>query len=399
MEISYHSIIDSGSMQEDLRVIECGVKFYMLDKNEVESLGMECARWILAKLSPYGVERWFVHTTNMERPKWRITSVRQAKLEKIMDAIQASGFDFAVDGCFVSDRVYNGKSLNEYWNYLNQHATFHIAPLDYQRYFLEHFSDPNIEPEVLKKELLALFHAPGRRWRGCGELCSEYGGFFISFPYDNFPDKYRGTFRCSVNAGCIQIGADAFAEELVELVTDFSRRYHNLNAYVRCDSCSGETSHRRYFANRVDAERTGAHLRANCSAAEFYPSYFLEGVEWFNLIGPRAAHHLPDLAAKDSPEMQIQRLPWGSWCARAKTGILNVDVTDLIPIKRVLYPALYPGHHTFGREIQMDPKIFTTGQKLRSMWEQVPVFPEELTVTDTEIIFCHPVMEDDGVIV
>jgi hypothetical protein len=150
----------------------------------------------------------------------------------------------------------------------------------------------------------------------------------------------------------------------------------------------------KYFG--MDPVTDDSHLDAGVSEQEWYSTYYLCGIEWANIISPLAAQHIPNLLedASTVPNVCVKQMENGSFFLRSSKPIDQVDVSDLLPMKRLVYPALYPDGSIIPiRHLVLSEKTvfsdFFLGTCPRSNWAIIPMLENEIETVYTDLVFRH----------
>ena len=117
-------------------------------------------------------------------------------------------------------------------------------------------------------------------------------------------------------------------------------------------------------------------------------------MEWANVISPLAAEHVPDLLTEAAPVDQVEAkaLNGGGLLIQSQKDIRNFDIPDLLPIKKLVHPALYPGRMAFSiRDFfkQNMSSDFFLGSWPRSDWANIPMLDDEIDIVSTYLVFSH----------
>lgn len=271
---------------------------------------------------------------------------------------------------------------------------FDTVPPDYRELFLRLMNDAGRDPDRIRDALLTLFSEEGRV-PVMRSSTSDLQGSFACRPYENHPGKRHGRFSLQIPVSCVPGQVEALAQEMKGFLIEIGNEYTNLNAGVTMDAFPlNYDPNMLYFGNTQSAELDGSHRFAACRPIEWYPTYFLNGAHWFNLISPLAAAHLPELTPGAREKIKIQALANGPWSVALDTEIRSTDISDLVPVKRLLYPSLSPGGLKISLDLLLNCDTWSPMLKPRMYWERIPLFPEELTVTEQEVVFCRPVIEE-----
>ena len=152
----------------------------------------------------------------------------------------------------------------------------------------------------------------------------------------------------------------------------------------------GNSPYMRYFGSHL--RKDGSHEQAECAPHEWYSTYYLNGIEWANIISPLAQGHFPTEwfnEANISNGIQIQKLQNGCILAKMSSSIEEYDITDSIVMKRTLLPALFPGGSYIPLKALFKPIVNNSFMVNfpRSDWAIVPVLDDEVYVVGTDLVF------------
>lgn len=303
---------------------------------------------------------------------------------------------FSFEGEVTSDMVYN---LSTYYRHClcfypsqpgEKTLTGTGACMDYADWILPLLSS-DISPEQYKEIVKEVFKVKGKHPQF--EYWShDTMGFFTAQRHEYSSELYYGDFKIRISYGCIESCVDSFAEKFTDILKQASGQVKNVSGRVGIRSLSGPgpySSYMDYFGH--DVLMDGSHQQMGMDAREWYPNYYFCGAEWFNLLSPLQLQHIPNIEndAKEYPELTLQRCANGGMILQLNKMISSIDIGDFIPIKKVLYNALYPGKNEFLLEHFCDPELWVYWAKPRCKWEYVPIFDEEIIVTDRGIVFQH----------
>ncbi len=385
-------MVESFSDIVDCRMIQIELEFCQLTQLQLNTLAEFCFRRIYTIVKDDFIVAW----------DW---GSRRVKPEKLYDRIRASTehimFDF--EGYVISNVVYDAKSMRSFDRMLLMRADIPRPTnysVDYPDVFWQYFGGVTT-PEACKEALLQIFNERGKKmlslWQGPDVQC-----IFLSSRHSNKRSLYRGKLQFHIALGCL--GSDAGL--LSEALTDLLRQ-----AAADCPSISGRVtlspipwpdksccSHMRYFLRLI---KDGSHIAtgfAERSHIEWYPYYYLNGAEWFNVLTPLQLTHIPNIRemAKNYPEIILEWLPNGSAIVRLKKPITEIDIEDFTEVKKLLYRALWQGERTLMLQhvFSHDVDNICCLTKPRVEWEYAPIFDEEIQVLQDRIIFQHVCNED-----
>lgn len=382
----YTSMAMTSGEIVDCRMLYLEFEFDQLTQSQLNNLSELCFDGMQELTDGISVSVW-------EWVNWhdrRKTKKKQKVLENIRQAKQS--YSFSVAGYFLSDIVYDNRTLKRYEKMMNTDCTIPWASteisVDYPDIYRELFADVS-SPQRLKENLLKIFHEPERikraPWFGF-----DYSGLLCAIP--QLPlDKhlYHGYFSFWVARACLGSNAIEWANQLEMLLRKIAGLIPNISGRITLSPLTwpaySSSGHMRYFSNPIcDSQRS--------ETPHFYdrswgPYHYLQGAEWFNLVSSVQAAHIPNVMTEAKQYEDVLAEPYsnGSLIVKSKKNILETDVSELGQIKRLLYDALYPG----GRKILLQDLGRSPGEMPRSLWEYIPIFEEEISVSTDCIIFQH----------
>ena len=117
---------------------------------------------------------------------------------------------------------------------------------------------------------------------------------------------------------------------------------------------------------------------------------YLCGYDWANVISPAVHTKLlcspfPD---SDNSIVQMRKLDSGAVFLRLNQSVERTDVVELAYLKRLLYPALYPGGSIFA--VNQIKANNTAGFLPRCRWELCPIDEDEIETSNGAVVFRHP---------
>lgn len=327
--------------------------------------------------------------------QWKFKG-RQLSLPTILEKISkcTSDVDLSFDADVMSNIVYNSKTFRIYDRLIQEDSMgkwkdFSVSS-DYSQYFCEWFS--NIQThEQYKDAILRIMHEPRKKknalWRQ-----HDISGSFMSHSYINSKSIFRGSFCLRTALTCLGDSVATFCEMLIEVILKAIKLFPNISARIALSPISSPAAcspHMMYFGGQVREDKT--HVEMGILGCEWYPYYFFCGAEWFNMLSPLQASHLTDLAerAVHYDNIWTTMYPNGATLVRLKKAIDQVDVADLVDVRKLLYKALYPGNSRINLTDLRNPNAFGFLAKPRQEWECLPIFPNEIAVDEQHILIQH----------
>lgn len=368
----------------DCRVLTLSINFYQLSYEQMLSLSSESAMFMYELFGDRFYARWRIGRRNTRYGSTAI--LKKVAEEKVSDYL----FESFLKG----PQVFDPKSFRCLDTYLMRVGSCAdpISPgvsIDFMDQWQKLFPDGRPNDREMEENIFKLCNMSGYKctsyWYGY-----DLQAMFSSLPYKNFPESYHGGFSVNICGACLGDYLNKFAEKFRSFAAEVATKYGNINAHVMLQPSTG-SPYQRYF--RGYSGQDDSHIDANCLPVEWYPTYHIYGVEWANIISPLVQTHLdvPVLLSAAEPGVSIQLLSSGAILVGSKKDIDQYDVEDGVNLKRLLYPALYPGHRCISLK-EIFPK---DGSKPviewfpRYDWSIVPVFREEIYVVASHLVFSH----------
>lgn len=371
----------------DSRFLHFEAEYHRLDLFQMREL----AQRVLLKIGELFGESFYL--------EWR-DSKRRTSFEKILNSVYDSPKPQAVvwmfSGIAVSPVVYNHKTYIQYEKWLEQQLLFNIVPtgdpVDYLDICDESLSNIHSNDQ-LKQALLDLYNRDGLAKKSYWRHHDIDGLMHSSFYWDN-PGQYYGHLhfrlaKASMSSeDCITLANElaAFLQEIGTDIPNVSGRIALSPIEQSGDTCCG---HMVYFGYENPPVKVDPppHIHDH----EWRTYYYLKGVEWCNLISSLQAErlHLLSTNAAESERIVLKSLPNGAFIVQSPNDIIHTDVSDLMPLKLLLYDVLYPGSRQFDKKLFENPRLTNGLIGPRSLWLMVPMLSEEIEVTDEQVIFRH----------
>ena len=365
----------------DMRYLQMELEFFGLTKEQSDTMLESFVFWYNQTFSNFFIINWYAGN-------------RKIKTDKLPNVIYSNeALELGMEGGLICDKVYNQKTLNQHVRSFHYPSTGNMGSigmsLDYMSFYNEKISIIE-DDNCLKKTILSFFSEPNRHGFSTMQRL-ELDGSITRLPYRN-NDKYYGTMNVSVSVYSLDSDVKSYAEKMVIFLQQQAERWTNINGRVAVapslnpSKCSG---HMYYFGNNVAMD--DSHLTGNFMPVEWYPHYYICGAEWFNIISPLAQQHIPKILIEAArfPSLTVQALAGGCISVHLKKEPDCIDIADLLPVKLLLYNALYPGMSEVPKQVFFDPGYTGYIAKPRKQWECVPMLEEEVIITKDSIIFRH----------
>ena len=248
--------------------------------------------------------------------------------------------------------------------------------------------EPYLSSHVeFKQALLRLFHEPGKK-NLMNNLGHDADGLFNFFPNRFGSNMGHGTINFTVHAGCISgqipLAANLFWEEVKELC----QLLNNAKGTVELTPLSITSAYTKYFIDNsslsCDLVQKLPPVPDDCYLRNWYEFCYLNNYAWATVISPitQALLTQDNKLMESNASLSIEHLSNSSLCVSLRKPIDQVDVADLAIVKKLLYPAMYPGKRDF--TINCDPI-----HRPRSYWELLPIDEDEITIQGGKVIYHH----------
>lgn len=367
----------------DSRCLQMELSYYMLDKKQTDNLIISFYNWCLSFMNNQCIDEWY----------WGQRKVTSASIP--LRISQSTAYTFGLDANVISEVVYDKKTYKANKQKLLADVSISQRDLDcssdYYEFYETQFLDVPESPSVWKEKILAFFNEKGR-------VCfspiasTDIHAFASACPYYSKPNLFYGSIRFCVFLYCVSSNISSATLNMMSFLNKASISSVNINACISLSpilSPSPCSPHMTYFGGNVLQD--GTHIAAGVMATEWYKSYYLQGAEWYNIVSPLVQHHVPNLSNDISNHLNLayEKLDTGGIAVWIKKDIHSTDIDDLIPMKQLLYPALYPGMMRISKQYILSRGDTGLITKPRRRWELIPIFEDEIIVTDNNIIFQH----------
>ena len=367
----------------DCRCLSIMAEFYELSREEALQLAQDVIVWS---------EKFYGKDFIAKRTVGRQIISLKGLLAKLDNELQPGcGLSYIEEAMVKSPVVYNGMTFRKYLHQIRwgvSCGSMHVSA-DYCDYWNRLFSDLPLDDDAIRQRIYRIFQEKNKQNIASYHLTDTQAGLIIN-PYRNFPNCYYGCYDFSISAYCLQGHIEDAADRLKSFAEFLSSKYQKINVRVMLQPIVGPdrnpymTIFGRY--GMVD----GSHEEANCTEQEWYPTYYVPGVEWFNILSPKASAHLDLNSCNETTDMAtIQTTSNGATVIASRNTITQYDVPDAIALKQLTLPALYPGRSYLKLKGLMNNQITcqTLGVFPRSNWAIIPVLEEEIDVFSGYLVF------------
>lgn len=372
----------------DCRDLKLVFQFYELSQHETESLAYEFLDWIKEILTKDFVQSWKLNNRHVSENR---------VAEKVLSSIrESSGVSAVLNAALRSEIIDSSSTLRKIFTKFERktdcpHGLNPLVSVDFPQYWQLLFADEQYDNETIKQKIMQLFQEENRKKTTVYNLPDVQGHIQI-LPYSHQKTLYYGSMSLSINAFFLgehlEKAASSFASQLVV----FSKLFYRMNGHVMLQPASlgrGESPYMNYFGSHRNSD--GSHEGVGQKPNEYYYTYYLCGVEWANVISPRARFHLPNLRsdANQRENIAVKELNGGAVLLQSMKPIGSYNVSDALSLKGVVMNALYPG----GTEISLR-QLFTKSvdsctllSAPRNDWSIIPVLEEEIEIVGLSLVF------------
>lgn len=371
----------------DCRHLQLVCEFYELSKDEAISLVQETTQWL----------------QNIFRTEyiavWRCNG-HQASEKKVLEkgqTVLSSGmtFNWSVEAFVCSEVIYNSLSLKKYTSYMQRYVSSAMVPLgiskDFGVYWESLFPNGRCDNSELHRQIVRLFQEGNRCCNSIHGFPDAQGSLWVT-PHSHNQDLFYGSFSVSISKFCLGDWLRQTATQFSDFLQCLNNTYCHLNGRVMLQPLSlppGNSPYMNYFGQHCLDD--GSYQIANQSQGEWNRTYYLRGVEWMNVISPRARIHLPTLIADSEKKdgVYCRELNNGSILLKSKKPVDLYDVGDARVLKKLVASGLYPGGSQFllRRLFPVDLSKKTLLEYPRCDWSVVPVFENEICLVGSILVF------------
>lgn len=316
---------------------------------------------------------------------------RKVGFNKLLDAIREDeSCVSSFVGAVASDQIHNQRAVDRFVRQIERYENEVYpsdASADYMNFFLAQKAQLESGHISWTEFISSFFREQGRTCLSPAPF-PELEGYVVGRPYLNNSALFHGSVSVMVSLYSAGENAVKIADEMTCFLIEQGEIYQNINGHIGVTPLDS-SAHMCYFGH--DVYMDGTHKRAGVEPQEWYPYYYLRAAEWFNIISPLAKNNIPGLAHENTqyPSLKLQTLKNGAVVVRVDALPDQVDVSDLLPVKRLLYDGLYPGMRELSKEVCLDPEYIAPVAKVRMQWECIPILDDEIVVTSNSIVFRH----------
>ena len=293
----YVSMANTFNELVDCRMLQFELDFFLLSQSQL----LELAKFFVHQCDALLGEDFFC--------QWEWNG-RKVKLNSVFDRIQNknTNFDFSCTADVLSNVVNDRNSFRVYDNMLvspriGETRLDTAISYDYPDALYKHLQKVH-SLEECKEAIFQIFLEPNKKqialWRW-----HDASVFFVSHRYTEYRNLYRGSFNFSIAFSCLK-NANDLSEKLIGMAIQASAITSNINARIALSPISSPapcSAHMMYFGGKVEGD--GSHSASGFRSQEWYPYYYFQGAEWFNLLSPSVSSRIPRLVSEAQQYSQI----------------------------------------------------------------------------------------------
>ena len=371
-----HSIVPQFPQIIDNRLLSMDVQFYMLNTVDMKLLANEF----------WGFVRDLLPSDIILRSHLNRRKGFSLDLKKEIDNAQKE-IEFSFEADFLSATVYNTKTFRQFDNRINYDVQpYQNVPAEYMSYYQKLLSNPEKDEHAIMQFLVDLFSIPEKTPSSTFSR-HDIDGYFQSTPYWHHPQMYHGKFRLTIAKECLGTELEHCSVCMSRFLEQLALRFRRIGGTVRIAPYSYSiTPYAYYFGNQYAMD--GSHESVQCLPHEWYPFYYHNGIEWFNLLTPFAANKIKE----KQPNVQglsYKELEYGGMIVQMQTPLGKADIADYTAMKDFLYKALIPGRSRIPLKILLAPDETGYLAKPRMDWELIPISMKEIYAENGNVVFQH----------
>ena len=357
----------------DCRYLTLAIEFRDCEKSHAQSLILDVLDWISFLLSDNLIVSWQINNHSVSTKSFPIQT-RKALQETSKCYLQLNAY-------WKTEKINTKQQLRQRNSFLRREAGMMGWPqpgwsADFADYWNNHILPCAKDTAALKLALKQLFLEKGRHLEGVCYTPDIDCAIFLD-SQDDSQNLHQGRILLSASAFALGNRLSETAEVWKEKLIAFAQKYTNLNGRVMLQpkALAYASPYMMYFDN-------GTNLTNS----------YLPGVEWANVLSPRAQSLLPwnEINGSDEESIQCIRLSGGGLLLASRRSVLEYDVDDALLLKSWTKEALYPGPG-LGYSL---PIILRSAHPLqanvrlpRKDWAIVPILEEEIEIIGSQLRF------------
>lgn len=378
----------------DCRTLSLSVYYYQLCDEQVINLA-------------YMLIHWFQSVCVDNAVLYQVCNKKNVNIKKLMDCLPLllhidKNLSLDVHGYVASSKVYNRTSLRKHLRELKKIHPVYVfgwdtdplfgeSSVDFPQYINAKIQSKPQNNDEVSQTVYNIFFEKGKIFK----TLHTHPDFSLSFnatPYHNNAKLYYGNAHISFSAFSLGESVDSMAMKLLEFANQLSEQVVTLNAHIRLQPYNKHIAgspYMHYFRNLLYSD--GSHSQLGYAPTEWYPTYYLCGVEWANIISPLTSLHLAHFLPKHDQinDVLIRETRCKSTIVKAACPISEYCYDDAVHVKRVLEPALFPGRTIiplrglFPR--QNESRVYEWCPRFD--WAIVPMEQEEIEIIGSDLVY------------
>ena len=363
----FRSVIDSNLQVIDCRELKLAGTFFSLTQEQADGIARRIYDYANSIFGSSCVLDWMIENRVL---KDMDTSLHTRKLKN-------GAYCITGRGNVLCDRVYNKATLRKHVREVCYPA---IPPkvfgsrqsVDHAEYYETHVIPFMNDPEQLKKAVQNLFDLENRVYLASCQYPDLFA-FISSSPMES-TNLFHGEFGLQIPFYCLCDEVDLWGERFYELGKELAETFPNTNAYIEV----GHT-HAGSYTCYFGSNRVGFNTVPDVSFLHLYlQELYLTEIGWAHFISKKTRLLIEGNTQPTDDRIFLTELKGGGQAVRVRNPVSTATISDLKSMKRYLYPMVIPRTHTFPLD-----------WPLRRYWEYVPVFEDELTITEKGVQFQH----------
>ena len=357
----------------DCRYLTLAIEFYDLEKSHTQSLVLDVLDWINSLLLDNYIASWQINNRNVGTKALPIQA-RKALQEPSVNLLRLQAF-------WKNEKINTKQQLRQWHRFIQQGSCLmgwpqHGWSVDFADYWNSHILPCANDKLALKKALKQLFMEKDRHLIGVCYTPDIDCAIFLD-SQDNAKNVHQGRIRFSVSAFALADCLSETADKWKDIMIAFSQKYKNLDGRVMLQpqALAYSSPYMTYFD---DGQRQSQG--------------YLPGVEWANVLSPRAQELLSQNGEYDPCGELVQYMPLsgGGMLLASRRSIWEYDVDDALLLKTLVNEALYPGPglgYSFPIIMRSAHPLQANIRFPRKDWAIVPILEEEIEILGSQLRF------------
>jgi hypothetical protein len=357
----------------DCRYLTLSLEFYELEQSHTQLLVFDMLDWINLLLSDRFIASWKINNRGVST-KSLPSQARKVLQETSINLLQLNAF-------WKSEKINTKQQLDQWHRFIQRESCLMGWPqpgwsADFADYWNDHILPYAKDKAALRMALKQLFLEKDRHLVGVCYTPDIDCAIFL----DSQNDAHRlrhGRILLSVSAFALGDSLSETAEKWKDIMITFAQKYKNLDGRVMLQprALAYSSPYMTYFDD-----------------GQKYSQGYLPGVEWANVLSPRAQELLPWSEKRGPCEEAIQCRPLsgGGLLLASNKPVMEYDIDDALLLKSIVKDALYPGPGlSYPLPVILRPAYPTQANIRfpRKDWAIVPIFEEEIEIIGSQLCF------------